>query len=159
MAKRARNEKRLAREYADAVKNIETAHAAELAALAAKHAAEIERWQDQTSNLLSEKAAAERKVTVVEKERDTARAQVSRLTEEGNQLRGIIRHNENELARRAGYMTAINDARPKPPPVMVPRPEPDEDDFADSFRAHDGFLETPVSGDRYAKNRKGWWEQ
>ena len=49
-------------------KNIETAHAAELAALAAKHAAEIERWQDQTSNLLSEKAAAERKVTVVEKD-------------------------------------------------------------------------------------------
>jgi hypothetical protein len=95
---------------------------------------------------------------VLQQARDAALDQVKTLTEEGNQLRGMIRNLETELARASGYMQAIEDAKPPKPPRMI-EVHDDHDNEVREGRDTSGMLELPVPGDRYAKNRKGWWER
>lgn len=88
--------------------------------------------------------------------------QVDQLTTEGNQLRGMIRNLETELARRAGYMEAIEDAKPKPPPRMIPAPEPVQEHYAEA--RPDGMLrfDDPNDNGRWQERTrivKGWWER
>lgn len=86
---------------------------------------------------------------------------IEKLTDENNQLRGMVRAGEIELARRAGYQQAIEDAKP-PQTQVVELPRKSLDEYRP---AHDGMLEFSAQddGSRYSyqsrNTRRGWWER
>lgn len=154
------DDRRSARAYEAALKEIAATHEAELADRDKKHAEAIARKEDRIAQMSAEQQAAERKVALTERAHAGTQAQVKALTEEGNQLRGMVRNLENELARASGYMQAIEDAKPKPPPRTRTIEIDDESERAEPSQ-HDGMLEfkNSDSASSYHRIRKGWWER
>lgn len=65
--------------------------------------------------------------------------QIEALTHEINQMRDMVHSAELELARRAGYMQAIDDAKP---PRLIEEPRPAESDRARRYRMRgDGVID------------------
>lgn len=131
---------------------------ASVKAALAEAIAERDRANDRAGQYRREQEATEKAFIVREA---TYKKQIAALTEEGNQLRGMIRGHENELARRAGYMEAIEDAKPKVP-RLIEAPEPERYEVARP--GSDGCLEfdNPHHDERFGsprRIRKGWWER
>lgn len=112
-------------------------------------------------NAKAEQAQTEKAFITRDAKRET---EIRTLKEENNQLRGMVRAHENELSRRAGYMQAIDDAKPQPPrQVQIEVPHESQPD-AGGYVVN-GTLEFDNPAYRpggYGSDRtirRGWWER
>ncbi len=99
-------------------------------------------------------------IKAVEDQAKRAEARAAELLGENNQLRDMLRAAEHELQRRAGYMQAVEDAKP---PKLIEAPRRNGTD-ADGYSPHNtGQVFTDHSDrDQYGfreRTAKPWWHR